>query len=129
MKNDTDLDMEKGLEAVAVGREFSGENGAAVTRELTNRAIAAALALLGSVLALAAGIMGLAGKAKGSACWLLSPLWQRARLWRQALMAGTELSAAAGSTMGPLALAAGGVLTAASIAQAIAALAPSKTAA
>ena len=51
MKNDTDLDMEKGLEAVAVGREFSGENGAAVTRELTNRAIAAALALLGSVLA------------------------------------------------------------------------------
>lgn len=129
MKNDTDLDMEKGLEAVAVGREFSGENGAAVTRELTNRAIAAALALLGSVLALAAGIMGLAGKAKGSGVLAVIAALAAGAAVAAALMAGTELSAAAGSTTGPLALAAGGVLTAASIAQAIAALAPSKTAA
>lgn len=124
MKNSTDLDIAKGLEAVTVAREFSGENSAAVTKELTTRAVAAALALLGSAVALIAGIMGLGSKRKGSGVLAVIAAIAAAAAVAAAIVAGSELSAAAGSAGASLALAAGAVVAVAAIVHAVAALSP-----
>ncbi len=64
MKNDTDLDIEKGLEAVAAARALSADTTAAVTKELTNKAAASVITIIASVVAAVAGLMGLASKPK-----------------------------------------------------------------
>lgn len=126
MKNDTDLDIGKGLEAVAAAREFSSENSAAVTKELTTRAVAAVLALLGSAVALIAGIMGLAAKVKGSGVLAVIAAVAAAAAVVAAFAAGSELSAVAGSTVASLALAAGAVVAVVAVVHAAVALSPAK---
>lgn len=129
MKNDADLDIEKGLEAVSVARQFSADNSAAVTSELTTRAIAAVLALVGSVAALIAGVLGLAGKPKGSGVVAVVSAVAAAASVIAAVNAGTALSAVAGSAVGSLIVAAGAVVAVAAVIQAIAAFIPAKAAA
>lgn len=126
MKNDTDLDIGRGLEALAAAREFSAENNAAVTKELTTRAVAAVLALLGSAVALVAGIMGLAAKVKGSGVLAVIAAVAAAAAVVAAFAAGSELSAVAGSTVASLALAAGVVVTVVAVVHAAVALSPAK---
>ena len=126
MKNDTDLDIGKGLEAVAAAREFSSENSAAVTKELTTRAVAAVLALLGSAVALIAGRMGLAAKVKGSGVLAVIAAVAAAAAVVAAFAAGSELSAVAGSTVASLALAAGAVVAVVAVVHAAVALSPAK---
>lgn len=126
MKNDTDLDIGRGLEALAAAREFSAENNAAVTKELTTRAVAAVLALLGSAVALIAGIMGLAAKVKGSGVLAVIAAVAAAAAVVAAFAAGSELSAVAGSTVASLALAAGVVVTVVAVVHAAVALSPAK---
>lgn len=129
MKNEFDLDIDQGMAALAAAREFSADNGAAVTRELTTRAVAGALAIAGSVLALLAGILGLTGKVKGSGVLAVISAIGAAAAIVAAVMAGSELSAVAGSTTAFLALAGGAVVAVLALIQAISSLSPAKAAA
>ncbi len=124
-----DLDIEKGLAAVATGREFSADNGAAVTKELTTRGVAAVLALLGSLLALLAGIIGFTKRVKFSGVLSLIAVVASAGAAAAAVVAGSELSVVAGSAFSSVALVAGGILAVVALVHAIVALAPSKAAA
>lgn len=127
MKNDTDLDIAEGLRAVQVAREFTEDNVAAVTKELTTRAAAAVLALLGSALSIAAGIFGLLGRRKAAGVLSVPAALAAGAAAAAALIAGTELSIVAGSTLAALALVSGGILAAAAAAHAIGFLAPVRT--
>lgn len=129
MKNEFDLDIDQGMAALAAAREFSADNGAAVTRELTTRAVAGVLAIVGSVLALLAGILGLTGKVKGSGVLAVISAIGAAAAIVAAVMAGSELSAVAGSTTAFLALAGGAVVAVLALIQAISSLSPAKAAA
>lgn len=129
MKNEFDLDIDQGMAALAAAREFSADNGAAVTRELTTRAVAGVLAIAGSVLALLAGILGLTGKVKGSGVLAVISAIGAAAAIVAAVMAGSELSAVAGSTTAFLALAGGAVVAVLALIQAISSLSPAKAAA
>lgn len=129
MKNEFDLDIDQGMAALAAAREFSADNGAAVTRELTTRAVAGVLAIAGSVLALLAGILGLTGKVKGSGVLAVISAIGAAAAIVAAVMAGSELSAVAGSTTAFLALAGGAVVAVLALIQAISSLSPVKAAA
>ncbi len=130
MKNDTDLDIDKGLEAVAVGREFSADNGAAVTKELTTRGIASAVLLVGSLLALIAGIMGLTALVKLSGVLAIIAAVAALGALVAVLMAGSELSETAGAAFTFAPLIGCSIVAVTSVAQSVKALsAPKVTAA
>lgn len=62
MKNETDLDIDKGLEVVAAARDYAAETTGAVTKEILNKVIGSVVALVGSALALLGGILGVPAK-------------------------------------------------------------------
>lgn len=113
------IDTDQGLAAVAAAREFSGENGALVTKELTTRAVGAVLAIIASVVALVAGAIGLIGSSKlagilaivGAAAAVIAAI--------VTAVAGTEMSAVAGSTVAAIVIAAGAVVAVVSVVGAV----------
>lgn len=129
LDNNGDLDIDQGLLAVATAREFSSENSALVTKELTSRAVAAVFALIASVLALVAGVMGLTGKAKLAGILAAAAAVAAVVTVILAAVAGFALSAVAGSTIAALAIAAGAVVAVVSAADAVVALKSVKAAA
>ena len=128
MKNDTDLDIDKGLEAVTVARGYSADNGEAVTKELTSRAVGAALALAGSLAALAAAIMGLNSMNKGAGVLAVIAAAAAVVALIATISSGTTFSDVAGSYGAGLATIAGVALAAVSAVHAVAAFGASKAA-
>lgn len=122
------IDTDQGLAAVAAAREFSGENGAVVTKELTTRAVGAVLAIIASVVALVAGAIGLIGSSKlagilavvGAAAAVIAAI--------VTAVAGTEMSAVAGSTVAAIVIAAGAVVAVVSVVNAVVDLGTKKAA-
>ncbi len=110
MKNKVDLDIEKGVEVVKAARSYSADNGAAVTKELTARVVGDVLGLAAFVLAIVAGILGLAGKLRASGVLALLAAVAAVATAVAAGTAGSVFSVVAGSTIGALAIAAGAVL-------------------
>ena len=62
MKDESLVDLDRGLEGVAAARQFSADNSALVTKELGARAVAAVLAIAAAILGIVTGIMGLMGR-------------------------------------------------------------------
>ncbi len=60
------VDLDRASEVVAAGREFLQDSELAVTHECMGRAYASILLILGSLVGLAAGILGLTGKKKAA---------------------------------------------------------------
>ena len=122
MKNETDLDIDKGLEVVAAARGYASDLTNAVTGEITGKAVGSIVAAVGAVVALIGGLLGLLLKKPAVAGVI-------ALLGGAAAAGGAYLSASAGSAFsqiagagGPTLLIATGALTAvAAIPQAIAA--------
>ncbi|MCR5090165.1 MAG: hypothetical protein K6C08_11735 [Oscillospiraceae bacterium] len=65
MKNDTDLDTEKGFEALAAAKELSGDTAAAAAKELGRKTAGSVISIAAGVLAALGGLFGLADKPKG----------------------------------------------------------------
>ena len=86
-------------------------------------------ALLGSLLALIAGIIGFTKRVKFSGVLSLIAVVASAGAAAAAVVAGSELSVVAGSAFSSVALVAGGILAVVALVHAIVALAPSKAAA
>lgn len=128
MKNDTDLDIEKGKEVVAAGRSYSSDSGELITKEVVTRVVGAALALVGSLLALVAGFLGLGSKFKGSGVSSILSAVLGAGGLAALLIAGSHYSEQAGASAVKLVLAAAGVLAVAALANGIASLSASKKA-
>ena len=123
MKNDTDLDIDKGLEVVSAARAFAADTTAAVTKEITSKAVGAILTLLGSVVAAAAGVMGLVGKkTKGSGVLALVGAAAAAAGVVVSLTSGATFSEIAGSAAPMIFTAAGAPTAVAGVAQAIPAM-------
>lgn len=101
------LDIEQGLAAVATAREFSAENSAVITRELTTRAVAAVIALVASVLGILAGIVGIIGKVKLSGILSAVAAVCGVIAIAVAVAAGSVMSVAAGSSVAAITIAAG----------------------
>ena len=132
MKNETDLDIDKGLEVVAAARAFAADTTEAVTKEITSKAIGSVVAIAGAAIALIGGVLGLLmGKPAGAGVVAL--------LGGIAAVVGVIMSGAAGNVFsqmagasGPALLTAAGAVTgAAAVPQAISAFtakAPAKVA-
>jgi uncharacterized phage infection (PIP) family protein YhgE len=124
MKNETDLDMDKGLEVVGAARAFASDTTDAVTKEVTSKAVGAILAIAGSAVALLAGVMGLVSKkTKVSGVMALLGAGVAVAGVIVTLTAGNTFSAIAGSAGPALLSAAGATTAAAGVAQSIPALA------
>lgn len=67
MRNKTDLDIAKGLDAVAAARDYQGDSGNAITKELMSRLYATIGTLIASVLAVIAAVSGIRKKYSGAA--------------------------------------------------------------
>lgn len=126
LKDGGDLDIEQGFTALNTAREFSAENSAVVTKELTTRAVAAVLAIVGALLAAVTAVLGFAGKAKTSGVLAIPAALVSAAAVVVAIMAGSELSKVAGSNLAFLAFAAGAVLAIASAVHSVVAFGASK---
>ncbi len=121
------LDIDQGLAVVATAREFSGDNGTVVTRELTLRAVGAVMAIIASVIALVAGAIGLIGSSKVAG--IVAAVSAVVALVAAILtpVAGTVMSAVAGSTVAAIVIAAAAVVAIVAIVNAVVDLATKKT--
>lgn len=121
------LDIDQGLAVVATAREFSGDNGTVVTRELTLRAVGAVMAIIASVIALVAGAIGLIGSSKvaGIVAAVSAVVAVVAAILTP--VAGTVMSAVAGSTVAAIVIAAAAVVAIVAIVNAVVDLATKKT--
>lgn len=121
------LDIDQGLAVVAAAREFSGDNGTVVTRELTLRAVGAVMAIIASVIALVAGAIGLIGSSKvaGIVAAVSAVVAVVAAILTP--VAGTVMSAVAGSTVAAIVIAAAAVVAIVAIVNAVVDLATKKT--
>lgn len=122
------LDTDQGLAAVAAAREFSAENGAVVTKELTARAVGAVLAIIAGVAALVAGAMGLIGTAKIAGIIAAASAVVAVIAAIVTAVAGSTMSAVAGSTVAAIVIAAGAVVAVVAAVHAVGLLAPKKAA-
>ena len=123
MKNDTDLDIDKGLEVVGAARAFASDTTDAVTKEITSKAVGAILTLVGSVIAAVAGVLGLAGKkTKVSGVMALVGAAAAAVGVILSLNAGMTFSEIAGAAAPTLFTAAGASTAVAGIAQSVPAI-------
>ena len=116
MKNETDLDIDKGLEVVAAAKDYASDATGAVTEEITKKAIGSIVAIAGAAVAMIAGLLGL---------FLSKPAFSGvvALLGGGIAVAGALVSAGAGSFFSQMAGAGGpGLLTAAGITTAAAAV-------
>lgn len=120
------LDIDQGLAVVATAREFSGDNGTVVTRELTLRAVGAVMAIIASVIALVAGAIGLIGSSKvaGIVAAVSAVVAVVAAILTP--VAGTVMSAVAGSTVAAIVIAAAAVVAIVAIVNAVVDLATKK---
>ena len=109
--NGKNLDLAKAAAAVKIGREFSADSGAKITKELTTRAVGAGAIIAAAVFALVAGFLGLAKK-KGAKALSVLALVAAAVGIIAVKMAGTEMSAIAGSTIAGFSAISGGVVIA-----------------
>ena len=125
MKNDTDLDIDKGLEVVGAARAFASDTTDAVTKEITSKAVGAILTLVGSVIAAVAGVLGLAGKkTKISGVMALVGAAAAAVGVILSLNAGMTFSEIAGAAAPTLFTAAGASTAVAGVAQSVPAIMP-----
>ena len=116
MKNDTDLDIDKGLEVVAAARAYAADTAGAVTKEITGKAVGSIVAIAGSAIALLGGVLGLALKKPGFSGVV-------ALLGGAAAAGGAVISSSVGSFFSQVAGAAGPtLLTAAGAVTAVAAV-------
>ena len=123
MKNDTDLDIDKGLEVVGAARAFASDTTDAVTKEITSKAVGAILTLVGSVIAAVAGVLGLAGKkTKVSGVMALVGAAAAAVGVILSLNAGMTFSEIAGAAAPTLFTAAGASTAVAGVAQSVPAI-------
>ena len=105
MKNETDLDLDKGLEAVDAARGYSADSGVAVTHELTGQAVAAVLSLAGGLLAILTALVGLLkGKNRPLVILAILTALLGAAGVILALKSGSAFSAAAGVALSSLGL-------------------------
>lgn len=120
------LDIDQGLAVVAAAREFSGDNGTVVTRELTLRAVGAVLAIIAGVVALVAGAIGLIGSCKiaGIVAAVAAVVAVVAAILTP--VAGTVMSAVAGSTVAAIVIAAAAVVAIVAVVNAVVDLAVKK---
>lgn len=123
------LDIDQGLAAVATAREFSADNSAAVTKELTTRAVAAVLALIAGVVALVAGILGLMSVCKVAGILSLVAAVAAVAAAVAAGVAGSVMSVVAGSGVAAITIAAGAVVALVGAINAVVALKGAKAAA
>ena len=123
MKNETDLDLDKGLEVVAAARAFAGDTTRAVTKEVLSKSVGAILALLGSAVAAVGGVLGLVGKkTKVSGILALAGAVAAAAGVLVSLGAGSTFSEIAKSLTPAIFTAAGASTAAAGVAQSIPAM-------
>ena len=123
MKNDTDLDIDKGLEVVGAARAFASDTTDAVTKEITSKAVGAILTLVGSVIAAVAGVLGLLGKkTKVSGVMALVGAAAAAVGVILSLNAGMTFSEIAGAAAPTLFTAAGASTAVAGVAQSVPAI-------
>ena len=110
MKNETDLDLDKGLEALDAARSYTADNGVAVTHELTGRGVGAVLSLAGGLLALLTALLGLIkGKSRPQVILAILTALLAAAAVILSLSSGSAFSAAAGAALSPLGLIGSGV--------------------
>lgn len=121
------LDIDQGLAVVAAAREFSGDNGTVVTRELTLRAVGAVLAIIAGVVALVAGAIGLIGSSKIAGIIAAAAAVVAVVAAILTPVAGTVMSAVAGSTVAAIVIAAAAVVAIVAIVNAVVDLATKKT--
>ena len=128
MKNDTDLDIEKGLQVVGAARGFAADTAAAVTREVSGKIIGALLALGGAAVAFVGGLMGTVTKKSVKCSGIVSLVGALASLAGvlSTLLAGGVFSAAAGSAGSGLVAGAGIATTLAGILQSVSSFAKEK---
>ena len=128
MKNDTDVDFDAAKQVVEAGRAYSSDSGDLISKEVWTRVAGAALALLGSLIALVSGFLGLGSKFKGSGIGsIISAVLGGAGL-AALLIAGSHYSEQSGASAVTLVLIAAGVLAVAALVNGIAALGASKKA-
>lgn len=106
MKNDTDLDIEAGKKVAKAARDYSADSGDLITKEVVTRVIGAGATLLASLLALIAGILGLAGKFKGDKVLSFLSVLLGGGGFAALLIAGSHYSEQAGASAVKIVLAA-----------------------
>ncbi|MBQ1504841.1 MAG: hypothetical protein IIZ49_05530, partial [Oscillospiraceae bacterium] len=107
MRDKENIDYAKAQQVVDAARAYAGDLTAAVTKELTNKAIASGATLFASLLAIIAGILGFAGKLPALGGLSVAALVAGAVGLILAFTAGDTYSAAAGATSANLLLAGG----------------------
>ena len=110
---DTHLDLLEGLEAVIVGREYQGDSGVLITKEITARAIGTVAGLAAGVIALLAALLSLLGKHKAAGVLALVSAVAGGVGIAYGSSKGMEFSNIAGSDLGSTPLVAAGLLAAA----------------
>ncbi len=117
---DEHLELNEGLDAVSVGREYKADSGELVTAEIMKRAIGTGLGLAAGALAVLAGLLSLLKKNKGAGvCAALTAIAGGAGI-AAGTSAGMEFSSIAGSAVGATPWIAFGVLAAVAAVHAIA---------
>lgn len=117
---DEHLELDEGLDAVTVGREYKADSGELVTAEIMKRAIGTGLGLAAGALAVLAGLLSLLKKNKGAGvCAALTAIAGGAGI-ATGTSAGLEFSSIAGSAVGATPWIAFGVLAAVAAVHAIA---------
>ena len=117
---DGHLNLEKGLNAVEVGREYQSDDGDLITKEITARAVGTAGLLGAGVLAVLAAILSFLKKNKGAGiCAILAAVAGAFGAF-YGTQAGTYFSSIAGSTVGATGWIAAGLLGAVALVHAIA---------
>ena len=128
MRDDTDIDYDAARKVVEAGRGFSSDSGEKISSEIWTRVYSTAAALVGSLLALVAGILGLKSKFKGSGVTSLITAVLGAGGLGGLLAAGSKYSEQAGASAVTLVLAAAGILACAALLNGIASFAANKKA-
>ena len=111
--------LDKGLDAVDVGRGYQSDSGELITEEITKRAIGTAAGFAAAALALLAGILSLLKKNKGAGVAAILTAIAGAVGIGIGTNAGMEFSPIAGSTIGTMPWVAAGILAVVAAAHAI----------
>ncbi len=119
-KENGDLEIAKGFEAIAAARDYKKDSGAAIETELYGRIYGIVAVAIASILALIAAVLGFTKKYKGAIpCAALAAVAGGVATFLTG-KAGTVFSVIAGSTLGSLAMVAGIALAVVAIVHAVA---------
>ena len=122
------LELDEGLNAVTVGREYQSDSGELITEEITKRAIGTAAGFGAAALAVLAAILSFLKKNKGAGVTAILSAVAGAVGVGVGTSAGMEFSHIAGSTVSSMPWIAAGILAAVAVAHAITHFAGSKAA-